>query len=273
MSDDNAGGGAGSSWPPRWRKVGLAAGSVLAAGGLVFGGAMIAVLTHPPARHAPRAVIGWFGTVSPVSPAPSGTTYMWSVTTVPPTTAAGPAMTTSQIIAALRTLLPSASTMSYIQGTSVGGVTDVASEYNDGQGNVAFSIAIMPSYLSPPAFPMNCSDPFGTGSQDNVPAPPGGLPPSCVIRNLMGGITERDVVTPVPPGTQGAYDYEISLQRPDGVEVILTVSNTADSCWLQANKTGSGSITVCPTDPAFLPRPPGSMAEWEAVAESPVWRV
>jgi hypothetical protein len=182
-------------------------------------------------------------------------------------------MTTSQIVAALRAMLPSASTMSYIQGISVGGEVQVASEYNDGQGNVAFSIAIMPSYLSPPAFPMNCSNPFGSASLADVPAPPGGLPPSCVMRSLPGGITERDVVTPAPPGTPGAYDYEISVLRPDGVEVILMVSNAADSCWEQANKTGSGSITVCPADPAFLPRPPGSMAEWEAVAESPVWRV
>jgi hypothetical protein len=182
-------------------------------------------------------------------------------------------MTTSQIVAALRTMLPSASTLSYIQGTSVGGVTDVASEYNDGQGNVAFSIDIMPSYLGPPAFPMNCSNPFGNPSLANVPAPPGGVPPSCVMRNLPDGSTERDVVTPAPPGTPGAYDYEIAVFRADGTEVVLTISNQPSSCWLQANKTGSGSTSVCPSDPASLPRPPGSMAEWEAVAENPVWRV
>jgi hypothetical protein len=182
-------------------------------------------------------------------------------------------MTTAQILAALRGMLPPASAMSYVEGISVGGETGVASQYNDGQGNVAFSIDIMPSYLGPPAFPMNCSNPFGNPSLANVPAPPGGVPPSCVMRNLPDGSTERDVVTPAPPGTPGAYDYEIAVFRPDGTEVVLTISNQASSCWLQANKTGSGSTSVCPSDPASLPRPPGSMAEWEAVAENPVWRV
>ena len=193
MGEDNAGGGANLSLPRRWRRVCLAAGSVLAAGGLVFGGAMIAVVTRPSARHAPRAVIGWYApsTVYPSTP---------TVILVPasPTPAAGPAMTTAQILAALRGMLPPASAMSYVEGISVGGETGVASQYNDGQGNVAFSIDIMPSYLGPPAFPMNCSNPFGNPSLANVPAPPGGVPPSCVMRNLPDGSTERDVVTPLP---------------------------------------------------------------------------
>ncbi len=169
-------------------------------------------------------------------------------------------MTTSQIIAALRPMLPPASTISYVHGSSSPEIEGVDADYNDGEGNVDFGLAIWPRALDA-LTPLNCSKPAGTGSQDNYPPPAGGLAPSCAERRLPAGGTEQDLVSAADES--GLYVYQVTVLRPDGVEVIVKVANTY-VCW------GAGE---CPADPAFLPRPPGSMAEWEAVAESPVWHL
>lgn len=57
--------------------------------------------------------------------------------------------------------------------------------------------------------------------------------------------------------TYGFYGYMIDDQRPDGVSVSIQVGNGINH-------------TLPQVDRAW---PPGSMAEWEALAENPAWRL
>ena len=75
------------------------------------------------------------------------------------------------------------------------------------------------------------------------------------MRTLPGGSVERDAV--MYADSFGFYGYDIYDTRPDGITVFIQV--------------GNGTLNGLPqVDRAT---PPGSMAQWEAVVESPAWHV
>jgi len=75
------------------------------------------------------------------------------------------------------------------------------------------------------------------------------------MRNLPDGSVERDAV--MYADDFGFYGYDIYDLRPDGVTVFIQAGNGINH-------------TLPHVDRA---RPPGSMAEWEAVVENPAWHL
>lgn len=71
--------------------------------------------------------------------------------------------------------------------------------------------------------------------------------------DLPDGSIERDAVENADE--YGFYGYSIYDQRPDGITVFIQVANGTNHLRPQVGR----------------PRPPGSMAAWEAVAENPAW--
>jgi hypothetical protein len=161
--------------------------------------------------------------------------------------APGYQMTTGQMLGVLRKLLPAGSTVSNVNPHSSGdGSLEV--DYNDGQGAVDLQIEVAPTATFAP---LNCPKPLWA---DEGPRPAGALPISCAMRTLPDGSVERDAV--YYADAYGFYGFSVYDQRPDGVTVDIQV--------------GNGILHTLPqVDRA---RPPGSMAEWEAVAENPAWR-
>ena len=145
---------------------------------------------------------------------------------------------------------PSAAGRSVLSGVSAfSGRGDLEVDYNDGQGAVDLMIHVFPpGTISEPT----CPDPLWT---DEGPRPAGALPISCTMRTLPGGSVERDAV--MYADSFGFYGYDIYETRPDGITVFIQV--------------GNGTLNGLPqVDRAT---PPGSMAQWEAVVESPAWHV
>jgi hypothetical protein len=165
-----------------------------------------------------------------------------------PTVAPGYGMTIGQMLHVLRSLLPAGSTVSDVNPYSSGdGSLEV--DYNDGRGAVDLQIDIAPTATFDP---LNCPKPLWT---DEGPRPAGALPISCAMRTLPDGSVERDAV--YYADAYGFYAISVYDQRPDGVTVDIQV--------------GNGIIHTLPqVDRA---RPPGTMAEWEAVAENPAWHL
>jgi len=64
----------------------------------------------------------------------------------------------------------------------------------------------------------------------------------------------------------GFYEYQIDVVRPDGVTISLAVGNGT----LQPGQPGSNGIVTPAVTRAV---PPGTFAEWNAVAESAVWHL
>ena len=226
----------------------LTATAVLAGVSLAHptGGALVAAGPtnhHPSTRHAGT------GHVS-ATPSPSSSR---AVTPTPgvgssPRLARRYQMPVAQMLDALRSLLPAGSTLGYVNPYSTEPGT-VEVDYSDGQGAVDFQISLAPTAMFSP---LTCPTPLW---QDEGPRPPGALPISCAMRTLPDGSTERDAV--YYADAYGFYAYSVYVDRPDGVTVDVQV--------------GNGIIHTLPqVDRA---RPPGSMAEWEAVAENPVWQL
>jgi hypothetical protein len=167
----------------------------------------------------------------------------------PPTLAPGYQTTAEQKLAALRRLLPAGSTFSNINPYSAqDGTLEV--DYNDSRGAVDLMIDIQPTATY--TDPLNCPTPLWP---DEGPRPPGALPISCAMRTLPDGGLERAAV--MYADVKGFYGYNIYYQRPDGITVFLQVGNGINHGWPQVDRA----------------RPPGSMAEWEAVAENPAWHL
>lgn len=72
---------------------------------------------------------------------------------------------------------------------------------------------------------------------------------------LLAALLERDIVTNAD--SYGFYGYNIYDQRPDGITVFIQVGNGINHTLPQVDRA----------------RPPGSMAEWEAVVENPAWHL
>jgi hypothetical protein len=227
----------------------LAAGNALAVGAIVMASVAIGTPARPPAAPVVAGAAG-AGASTSASPSPSPGHVRPSRKATPSSGAAasGP-MTRRQIIATLRTMLPGGSTISHVRHDMVG--ESVEFDYNDGQGAVDFILVISPA--SRYKTPLACAKPPWNGDEGRRPA--GALPISCVLRTLADGSIERDWVTGAD--VKSFYGYNIYLIRPDGVEVFLQVGNGINHTLPLVDR----------------PIPPGSMAEWTALVESPAWHL
>jgi hypothetical protein len=165
-----------------------------------------------------------------------------------PTLAKGYQMPVAEMIAALRHLLPAGSNLGYVNPYSTEpGTLEI--DYNDGNGAADIQISIAPTATFAP---LSCPTPLW---KDEGPRPPGALPISCAMRTLPDGSIERDAV--YYADAYGFYAYSVYVNRPDGVTVDVEV--------------GNGILHALPqVDRA---RPPGSMSQWAALAENPVWQL
>ena len=221
--------------------------AVLAAPSLAHprGGALVAAgpqSHHPSTRHTGTGHVS--ATPSPSSSPTSTATPVGAS----PTLARRYQMPVAQMFDALRSLLPAGSTLGYVNPYSTEpGAVEV--DYNDGKGAVDFQISIAPTAMFSP---LNCPTPLW---YDEGTRPRGALPISCAMRTLPDGSIERDAV--YYADAYGFYAYSVYVDRPDGTTVDIQV--------------GNGIIHALPqVDRA---RPPGSMAEWAAIAENPVWQL
>jgi hypothetical protein len=241
-----------------WLALGSGLGVVALAGTALAAGAPPA---HPQAaRLAAGATRGHAGTehagtshARPKPPGhrpshkPSGGSYPAGKV---PALAPGYRMTTGRMLDVLRRLLPAGSTLSNVNPyySVQDGTLEV--DYNDGRGAVDLIIAVSPTATY--TDPLNCPKPLWT---DEGMRPPGALPISCVMRTLPDGSIERDAV--MYADSYGFYGYNIYDQRPDGVTVFIQVGNGINHTLPQVDRA----------------RPPGSLAEWEAVVENPAWHL
>jgi hypothetical protein len=210
-----------------------------------------------------------------------------------PQEAHGPGMTHRQLFAVLRSMLPPGAVFSHIKGgfpnDTPGGLE---LNYNDGKGAADISLTVAPTQKfgpppSPGPIPPNlparakreiqqqehralqqyweirrnlCPSPLW---RDDGQRPVGALPISCARRVLADGSVERDAVSYADAA--GFYGYLIEDRRPDGITV-----------WLQV---GNGTLAGSPhyARPGWpyvdRARPPGSMALWTSVVDSPEWHL
>jgi hypothetical protein len=237
------------------RRAGIAAGSTVAAA--VAGVGLVAGMHHArpvlaPAlagaddqhRHAGGSASPGTGRGAPPSPqAPKARKAT-------PRAGAheGAGMTPHQMLVTLRRLLPAGSVLSNVNPYySDRGNLEV--DYNDGQGAVDLIVGVFPPGTISQA---TCPDPLWT---DEGPRPLGALPISCAMRTLPDASIERDAV--MYADSYGFYGYDIYDLRPDGVTVFIQVANGINHTLPQVDRA----------------RPPGSMAQWEALVESPAWHV
>lgn len=243
------------------RRARIAAGNTLAISAVVGAGVLFGTHHASPGSARPLAgAVTQKGSASPsasTSPSPSPrASHTASPSPLPSAPAAptplhlGPSrgMTPEQMLVTLRSLLPAGSVLSNVSTSFTGpGVLEV--DYNDGKGTVDFIVEVFPPGEMPQAV---CPDPPWT---DEGPRPAGALPISCATRTLPSGSVERDAV--MYADVKGFYAYNIYDERPDGVTVIVQVGNGINHTLPQVDRA----------------QPPGSMAEWEALAENPAWHV
>jgi len=238
------------------RRAGIAAGSTIAAAmagvGLVAGvhhaRPQFPALAGARAGDQHRGVGGGArpGTRRGASPRPQAPKTPKATPTPGAKTDGG--MTPRRMLVTLRRLLPAGSVLSHVNPYS-SDRGDLEVDYNDGQGAVDLMISVFPpGTISEPT----CPNPLWT---DEGTRPPGALPISCAMRTLPDGSVERDTV--MYADAYGFYGYDIYDLRPDGVTVFIQVANGINHTLPQVDRA----------------RPPGSMAEWEAVVENPAWHV
>ena len=226
----------------------LAATALLAGMSLAHarGGSLVAA--GQPSHHPNTSYAGAGQVSATSSPSSSPTVTSTAGVGILPTLAPRYEMPVARMLDALRRLLPAGSTLGYVNPYSTQPGT-VEVDYNDGQGAVDFQISVAPTATFDT---LNCPTPLW---YNEGPRPAGALPISCAMRTLPDGSIERDAV--YYADAYGFYAYSVYINRPDGITVDVQV--------------GNGIIHTLPqVDRA---RPPGSMAEWEAVAENPVWQL
>jgi hypothetical protein len=224
----------------RRRRVSLAASGALAAG---VAGVAVAVATGT----LPQLP----GATSPHGPADASTTTPASSPVTPsptPSPTSSPPPTGAQMLATLRTLLPAGSTISDVQPLQhIVGTYRLEVDYNNGQGAVDLMVIIAPPGID---------NAYASCSQ--IPgAPPGQPAGPCTTRTLPDGSTEVDA-TAAPIG--GVGQLEVLVLKPDGWGVQVVVAN---GNWDNPAQT----VTIT------QPTPPGSFAQWSAVADSPAWHL
>jgi hypothetical protein len=200
---------------------------------------------HPSTKHARTSHARPKPSGDRPSPAPPGGS---SPPGSLPGVAPGYGMTTGQMLHVLRSLLPPGSTVSNVNPYSSGDGS-LEADYNDGQGAVDIQVNVAPTATFDPLY---CPKPLWP---NEGPRPAGALPISCAMRTLPDGSVERDAV--YNADVKSWYAYSVYDQRPDGITVDIEVGNGVIHGWPSVDRA----------------RPPGSMAEWEAVAENPAWHL
>lgn len=166
----------------------------------------------------------------------------------------GPGMYPWHMLAILRPMLPPGR-ITYIYYYRERGSMEI--NFNDGYGAVDIMLWIQPSR---DIVKLACPKSWAAAG---YPRPADGLPLICVMRKLPDGSIERDMASTADP--RGYYGYLIHVQRSDGVTVAISVAN------------GTLGGTPHPVHVGWFyvdrARPPGSMALWASIAESPKWHL
>lgn len=177
----------------------------------------------------------------------------------------GPGMKPSQMLAVLRPMLPAGGAITYVDpSTSRGGLE---LNFNDGKGAVDIMLDAEKTFVPPNALPgkftfksLSCPHPLWT---DEGKRPVGALPMSCVRVRFPGGAVERDAV--MYADAAGFYGYDIYYTRPDGITVFIQVGN--------GTLEGTPHLTRAGWPYVDRATPPGTMALWRSVVESPKWHL
>lgn len=163
----------------------------------------------------------------------------------------GPGMLPSQMLAALRTLLPKGE-VTYVAPYYMRGWLEL--NFDDGHGAVDIIVAASPTTQT------QCPSPplYDEGKR------PAGAPPISCTRSVLGNgeilikeVTDADAAS--------YYDFAVYISRPDGVTVSIDVGNGTLEGTPHLGKQGWPWVdrTV----------PPGSLASWEKVVASPKWHL
>lgn len=137
----------------------------------------------------------------------------------------GPGLTSTQMLAVLRPMLPAGGVITYVTPDSGRGGLEI--NFNDGKGAVDITLDVEKTVVPPDAQPgeftfksLSCPHPLWT---DEGKRPAGALPISCVRFRFPGGAVERDAV--MYADAAGFYGYDICYTRPDGITVFIQVGN------------------------------------------------
>lgn len=177
----------------------------------------------------------------------------------------GPGMKPSQMLAVLRPMLPAGGVITYVDPSTGRGALEL--NFNDGKGAVDIMLDAEKTFVPPNALPgeftfksLSCPHPLWT---DEGKRPVGALPMSCVRLRFPGGAVERDAV--MYADAAGFYGYDIYYTRPDGITVFIQVGNG----------TLEGTPHLAREGWPYVDRatPPGTMALWRSVVESPKWHL
>jgi DNA-directed RNA polymerase specialized sigma24 family protein len=249
----------------RRRRRRIALGNTVLLGAVA--GVAVAVGTHQPRQPAPAGLTGTVGSptasaIASVAPStPTASTYSLQITVSPSgtqtataglTTPAAPSTTATATLPApaaamlhqLEALLPAGSAVSNVR---VLNTRSLEVDYDDGHGPVDLMLAIMPTQS---LRGITCPNPLWP---NEGPRPAGALPESCAMRTPPAGGQERDAV--MYADAYGFYGYNVYDERPGGYTVFVQVGNG----------TLGGLPKVTRADP------PGTMAQWESLAENPAW--
>lgn len=178
----------------------------------------------------------------------------------------GPGMKPSHMLAVLRKLLPPG-TITYVAGAPFSSRGSLELNFDDGNGAVDIMLnvdkTVVPPNVKPGEFTyksLSCPHPLWTNEGTR---PAGALPISCVRLRFADGAVERDAV--MYADGAGFYGYDIYYTRPDGITVFIQVGN--------GTLVGVPHLTRAGWPYVDRARPPGSMALWRSVVESPKWHL
>ena len=160
------------------------------------------------------------------------------------------------MLAVLRTMLP-AGEVTYVDPTRSRG--DLEVNFDDGKGAVDIQFSVTPTNAIG-SDPLVCPNPPMT---DEAKRPAGALSISCTTVTLPNGDIIRKGVTGAD--FAGFYDIEIYMTRPDGVDVSIAVANGTLDGTPHEGRQGWPWV-----DRAV---PPGSVAFWQRVIQSPKWHL
>ena len=188
-----------------------------------------------------------------------------------PPQAHGPGMTSKQLLAVLRPMLPPGRVV-YVYKHSGRGMLEINFDDNKGAVDIMLDVESSPwptAASNPTATPgqlaqlrrdwwdaLRCPRPLWS---DEGTRPTGAPPISCATNRLPDKSIVRTAV--MYADVAGYYGYGLYLQRPDGIRVFMQVSNG----------TLGGSPHLARAGWPWVSRavPPGSMELWRSVVESP----
>lgn len=170
----------------------------------------------------------------------------------------GPGMTSNEMLAVLRTMLPPGE-VTYVDPTW--GRGDLEFNFDDGKGAVDIQLSVKPTTDAVGSDPLAC---LNIPAKDEEGKMPAGAPPiSCTTVTLHNGDIIRKDVTGAD--FAGYYNIQLYMTRPDGVDVSIAVANGTLEGTPHQGKQGWPWA-----DRAV---PPGSLAFWQRVILSPKWHL